>query len=311
MKARVVAAAAAALIAGCTAARGPEPASPVVATVSGTAITAREFSDRLRLRYLGFDNRSGVAPGDPDLKMDLLGQIILEEIYLQEAGRLNVRASAGEIALRLARAEAQYPDGGFDRALERNGLNLPEYKGYLARKITVEKLISLAVYSRIKVDRAQALQYFKGHEGEFMRPARVRARQIVVDNRGEAEAILREIRRGADFAQLARARSLSPDSASGGDLGFFSRGEMPPAFEAVVFRMRPGEVSGVVKSPYGYHIFKVEKEEGAFRPSFLEAEPEARERLARKLGEDAFKKWQEGLQARAKVSVNFGVLGRL
>ncbi|HLB25575.1 MAG TPA: peptidylprolyl isomerase, partial [Nitrospirota bacterium] len=166
------------------------------------------------------------------------------------------------------------------------------------------------VYSKVKVSRGQAGKYFREHKDEFRRPARARARQIVVQTRAEADKITAELRRGADFAALARARSLSPDSKSGGDLGYFSKGEMPPQF-AVVFRMRPGGISRVVKSPYGYHIFKLEELRKAAEPDFAEAYPEAVKRLAQEAGEDEFARWHAALKARTRLEVNFDMLRKL
>ncbi len=311
MKAKVVAAIAVVIIAGCGAAKEKGRPLPVVATVNGTSITEGQLKDRLRLLEIGFENLSGKPKSGPDAKIDLLSQLIAEEMYLEEARRLHISASEAEVDAGYARSRSEYPAGVFEKTLGQSGVSTSQYRESLARKITVEKLIQAVVYKNVKAEKAQVLEYFKEYEAEFQKPLRVKARQIVVDNRRDAEAILGEIKMGADFASLARARSFSPDGAAGGDLGFFSKGEMPPEFEAVVFRMKPGEVSKVVKTPYGYHIFKVEKVLRAEKPAFQEAEPEARKRLVTELGEDGFEKWRADLKARAKVEVNFDVLGRL
>jgi len=311
MKARAVAAIAVLLFAGCAPAGEQRQASPAVATVNGEAISADRFKDQLKLMRFGFENLSAGSSSGDDAKIDLLSQLIEEEMYLQEARRLNISATKEEVDSRLAKAGAGYPPGEFEKALRENGLDVARYREELGRKATVEDLIQSAVYSKVKVDQSRLAGYFKEHEADFRKPLRVRARQIVVENRKDAEAILKEIRMGADFQALARSRSFSPDASAGGDLGFFSRGDMPPEFESVVFRMKPGEVSPVVKTPYGYHIFKVEKILPAEKPTFREAEPEVRKKLVKELGEDAFGKWQEALKAKAKVEVNFKVLGTL
>ena len=76
--------------------------------------------------------------------------------------------------------------------------------------------------------------YYAAHRADFDRPAQVRARQIVVADRAAGEQVLNELRRGAAFADVAKRASLSPDAANGGDLGFFSKGQMVPAFEQAV-----------------------------------------------------------------------------
>jgi peptidyl-prolyl cis-trans isomerase C len=308
---RAAAMLAALLLVGCSSPKGKGPDSPVLATVNGTPITVRQFKDRTDFLRLGFSNLSAGGPHEGEAKMDLLGQLIEEEMYLQEARRLNIAPTAPEVEGRLRKAMADYPGGAFEKTLKREGMALDKYKEELAKRLTVEDLINSQAYAKTKVGKADLLKYFGKHKDEFRRPLRVRARQIVVDNKAEADSILRELRKGADFQALARKRSLSPDSAMGGDLGYFSRGDMPPEFEAVVFKMRPGEISQVVKSPYGYHIFKLEELQKAKSPAFEEVEPEVRKRFLTEAGEDEFERWQEGLKGRTQIKINTDILGRL
>ena len=102
------------------------------------------------------------------------------------------------------------------------------------------------------------------------RPPAVSFRQLVIATtatqqamdraKAKADSILAEIRRGADFAQVARRESQDSGSAErGGDLGWNRRGELVPEFEAMMFALTPGQVSPVVKTQYGYHIIKVDR----------------------------------------------------
>jgi len=298
-------------LAGCSPAKEKAPASPVLATVNGSPVTVQQFKDKTELINLGFSGFSAAATRAGDARMDLLGQLIEEAMYLQEARRLNISVTDAEVDARLRKVMADYPGVGFEKVLARDGLDLARYKEDLAGRLTVEKLIQAEVYSKIAVTESQTASYYREHRREFCQPERVRARQIVVDNPKEAASILKEIKKGADFARLARTRSLSPDSLAGGDLGYFGRGEMPPEFEAAVFKMKPGEVSPVVKTPYGYHIFKLEGVQKAKSPTLKEAEAEVRRRLLLELGEDAFNKWREALKDKTAIKVNMDNIGRL
>lgn len=86
---------------------------------------------------------------------------------------------------------------------------------------------------------------------------KVRASHILVSSQEKAKSILEEIKKGADFAKLAKKHSECPSSKKGGDLGFFSKGRMVPEFEKAAFSLNPGEVSGPVKTEFGYHLIKV------------------------------------------------------
>ncbi|MGA2193095.1 MAG: peptidyl-prolyl cis-trans isomerase [Nitrospirota bacterium] len=293
------------LSSGCSQAKEKGPLSPALATVNGAPVSVRQFKDRLLFLNLSFGNLSGRTSAGKDAKMDLLSQLIYEEMCVQEAKRLGIAVSAREVDERLAQA-----GGPAGRGIEGEDFDPGRYREILSREMTVEKLIQ-SVYSKTRVTREQAEAYFNLHAQEFKRPARVHARQIVVASLGEAKAVQKELQAGADFAAVARVRSLSPDSGSGGDLGYFSRGDMPPEFESVVFSLKPGRISEIIKTPYGYHIFKVEDFQQAQSPDFREAEPEVVKRLTQETGEAEFERWRDGLRARTKVTVNLDLLGTL
>jgi len=296
------------LLAGCSASGGKGANTPSVATVNGVPIPLARFTEKYKVVSMGFGNSSGAAAQAKEARMEVLSELIEDEMYLQEAARLNVSATPGELADRLKKAMADYPNGAFEKELKANGLTLDEYKEELGRKLTVEKLIDREVYKKVGIDRGRLVKYYEGHKSSFKRPLRVRARQILVDNPTDAKAILEKLKKGGNFESIAMDKSLSPDSAMGGDLGYFSKGDMPAEFD-VVFRMKPGQVSPVVKSQYGYHIFKLESTQKAGTPRFEEVEGEVRKRVYSETGEVAFKTWHDGLKGRTKIDVNFDALG--
>ena len=84
----------------------------------------------------------------------------------------------------------------------------------------------------------------------------IRLRHIVVKTRAEAEAILQALRDGADFVTLAKQKSIDPNAAKGGDMGFFAPGDLNPAFELATSKLRVNEISEIVETAVGFHIFK-------------------------------------------------------
>ena len=85
---------------------------------------------------------------------------------------------------------------------------------------------------------------------------KIRAAHILVKTEAEALDILQQLHNGASFEELARKYSLDPSARNGGDLGYFGKGDLLPKFEEAVFNLKPGEISGVVKTSLGYHIIK-------------------------------------------------------
>ena len=169
-----------------------------------------------------------------------------------------------------------------DRALEADGLTLAEYRDILARRFRRQGYIEQFV-QRIRQNRAaptitddEVRTFFEENRGQFQnRPASVTFRQIVLSPQASdtararamatAEEVLALAREGEDFAQLARRFSDDPSAQQGGDLGWFRRGDMVQAFENAVYALRPGQISGIVESPFGFHIIKLERVRGGER----------------------------------------------
>src|SRR6185369_3604007 len=96
----------------------------------------------------------------------------------------------------------------------------------------------------------------------------VHARHILVETEDEAKAIEEELKKGADFAELAKKKSKDPGSSDGGDLGFFTKEQMVPEFSTVAFTLEPGKISDPVKSQFGWHVIKVEEKRNRQAPPF-------------------------------------------
>ncbi len=111
----------------------------------------------------------------------------------------------------------------------------------------------------------------------------VHARHILVETEDEAKAIEAELKKGADFATLAKEKSKDPGGASdGGDLGFFTKDQMVPEFSTVAFSLEPGKISDPVKSQFGWHIIKVEEKRNRKAPDFEQVKPQIETYVTRK-----------------------------
>jgi len=110
----------------------------------------------------------------------------------------------------------------------------------------------------------------------------VHARHILVETEDEAKAIEAELKKGADFAELAKKKSKDPGAADGGDLGFFTKEQMVPEFSAVAFSLEPGKISDPVKSQFGWHIIKVEEKRNRQAPDFAQVKPQIETYVTRK-----------------------------
>ena len=114
----------------------------------------------------------------------------------------------------------------------------------------------------------------------------------------EADAIIKELTGGADFAKLAAEKSIGPSKANGGDLNYFSKGQMVPPFEEAAFALAKGEFTrSAVKSPFGWHVIKLEDKRQSKPPSF----EESRDRLSQELSQEFAEQLVRGLTEKAKI----------
>jgi peptidyl-prolyl cis-trans isomerase C len=108
----------------------------------------------------------------------------------------------------------------------------------------------------------------------------VHARHILVASEADANKIIADLKKGGDFAAIAKARSTDPGAAQGGDLGFFKRGDMLPEFSAVAFALKPGQIADKpVKTQYGWHVIKVEERRASAPPTYAQSHDELRQQI--------------------------------
>ncbi len=110
----------------------------------------------------------------------------------------------------------------------------------------------------------------------------VHARHILVPTEEEAKAVAEELKKGADFAELAKKKSKDPGASDGGDLGFFTKDQMVPEFSAVAFALEPNKISDPVKSQFGWHIIKVEEKRNRQAPEFEQVKAQIETYVTRK-----------------------------
>ncbi|HZE08095.1 MAG TPA: peptidylprolyl isomerase [Gemmatimonadaceae bacterium] len=222
------------------------------------------------------------------LARTVLGELIDEEILVQKAKEMKLEATESEITPAVDRQiksiRAQFKsDDEYRTELRNAGFGTPdEYRKSLIEQYTRQNLQQKAfaelkkMAKPVNVSDEDVTAAFEQSRSELQkRPATVTFRQIIVaphpsaaakaKAKAKADSLLVEIRKGGDFEQIAKRESMDPGTkALGGDLGWNRRGSgLVPQFEAVMFALRPGEVSPVIETPFGYHIIRVDRVQSA------------------------------------------------
>jgi len=128
-------------------------------------------------------------------------------------------------------------------------------------EIMAHKYVMLQLSDQVQVSEAELKEYYNKHSGEFISQNVYRVKEILVESETLAKQIHEELLLGGEsrFGAFARQFSIAPSASSGGDLGYFRKGELPPEFEKIIFSLKPGMLSSVNRSQYGYHIFYLEE----------------------------------------------------
>jgi peptidyl-prolyl cis-trans isomerase C len=267
------------------------PETDAAARVNGVTISRVEFDKS----YNGYTQQRGMDPQkitDPErskqVQREVLDGLITRELLWQEAQKKNFTATDEEVAKAMSSAKSRFPsEDDFRLRLAQMGYTEEAYGKVLLRQLSVRALVEKDIARGISVSDDEIHDYYQSNPQHFKSPEQVHARHILVKVKPEAdeatrkeakkktEAILKEAKGGADFAELARKHSEGPSGPKGGDLGFFPRGRMVKPFEEAAFALKSGEISGVVETNFGYHIIKVEEKR---EPQTL-AEKDVKERI--------------------------------
>ncbi len=175
----------------------------------------------------------------------------------------------------------------------------------LKKQVILQAYVKKKVEEQANLTDADLQKFYDQNKDKFTTGEQVRASHILVKTEPEAKEILQKLKGGANFEELARKNSIDAAAgAKGGDLGWFAKGTMIPEFEKVAFGLKEGELSGVVKTQFGYHIIKATGKRPAGVRSFAEVKDQIREQLLPQKQQDVLKKITEDTKKTVKYTIN-------
>jgi peptidyl-prolyl cis-trans isomerase C len=247
-----------------------DKSSSIVARINNKTISLKDFENRISKlppRYQEVVNKR---------KLDYLHDLVDEELLFEEASRrcLQDKSEVKELLF-----EAK-------------------------KKILISKLIDTEINKNISVSDDELENYYKSHQDEFVEPERLRASHILVSDIDAAREILKDVKNGRDFAELAREKSIDPSKVNGGDIGYFTKGQMIPDFEDACFKLKPGEISDIVKTSIGFHIIKLTDRIPAQHKSFEQVKEDTRNALLTRHRKSNFDSLIENLRKSARIKID-------
>ena len=297
------------------AAEQPVPAD-AAAVVNGSIITEEALSFETQ-RFMEQMARQGQVPNEammPQMRENVLNRMIEEELLYQDSQAKAIKVPEDRVKTELASIKERFPsEKEYQDALAGIGMSEDALAQKITRGVAIEELIKTHIIQEIAVSEKESRAFYDQNASMFEKPEQVKASHILIktaedateDQKMEARKKIDDVRKkaveGEDFAVLAKEFSEGPSNARGGDLGYFSRGQMVKPFEDVAFALKKGEISDVVETQFGYHIIIVTDHRPASVVDYETAKAQIEERLKQEKSMRQIRQYIETLREKADI----------
>jgi parvulin-like peptidyl-prolyl isomerase len=257
------------------------PADPVIARVGDQTITLRHlnaaFNDAARKKFYHAQPPEAEAAA---LRRQVADKLIDDVLIFQEAKKRGVKPDDESVNKTIAGYDAQYAKS--EQWQKNRERLLPNLRSFLEQQSQVTRFKQQIIDAVPATDEAEEMAYYKAHPEKFTEPEKLRLHTILLavdpsapkeawDKAGiECREIAKQLREGADFAELARKRSADPSAAEGGDKGWLHKGVLPPKVQDIADKMKPGEISDAIRVLEGIMVMRVDERQEPQLRSFTD-----------------------------------------
>jgi peptidyl-prolyl cis-trans isomerase C len=293
-----------------------QSAEQKVAVVNGTVINQPEFDNEMN-RVLERLQRTGRFPNDLErsqIKKQVLENLIARELLYQESQTKGIKVDQKEIEAQVTALKGRFPsEVEFKNALSTMNLTEADLRFQFERDLAIRKLLDDQIGDKVAVSEKESKAYYDNNLESFKKPEQVRASHILIkvdpgaeeakkaEARTKIESVQAKLKKGEDFGALAKEYSEGPTGPKGGDLGFFGRGQMVKPFEEAAFSMKPGQVSGMVETRFGYHLIMVTERTPESTLSYEEVKDRLEQYLKQQKVQEEIAAYVETLKSKAKI----------
>jgi peptidyl-prolyl cis-trans isomerase C len=251
----------------------------ILAEVNNGSITTGDFDRELK----NLPEYLKAMADTPQGRKEMLDTMVVRELILQQAAK-----------------------DGLDK-----GPEIEEKLQDLKKRLIVESFLKKKVEAESKVSDDDMKKFYEQNKDKFKSGEQIKASHILVKTEKEANDILTKLKSGGNFEELAKKYSVDSSAAKGGDLGWFGKGSMVPAFEKAALALKEGQISGVVKSDFGFHIIKLTgKRPAGIRP-YEEVKEQIKGAIMPTKQQEVFQKIKDELKKTAKITIKEDVLNSI
>jgi len=278
---------------------------PVI-QVEDLVLTLGEFNEFFEPFRMNQGQGQGDGQALREARLRFLLQLLEEMIILRRAEELDVQVSAQELEEAVRGIEGAYGGAGFKDMFMKQAISLETWKKRLKAQLIVKKVVHKELTKNITITPEEIGAFHNRHreKGAAGTGEQIRPYHILLSTKEEADLVLERLKKGEDFATLARLSSEAPEAERGGDMGFVARGELPKCLEDPLFALEKDRLSQVIQTPYGHHIFKVVEKRAAAEPVMDEWIEKAKKHIREVKLEAAYGPWLAKLRSRYRITLN-------
>jgi len=262
----------------CIVACAKKDGGKILATIDNEVITLEEFNRELDKIPTNMKMLVASESG----KKNYLDRLIVKKLLLKEASKEKIEKQK----------------------------DFEERLSDLREQLIIESLLKKKIAAESTQTNEDLKQYYEKNKERFKREREINTRHILLKTEEEAKQVLNRLANGENFVELAREYSIDPNAKStGGEIGFHPKGSLLPEYEAEAFKLNKiGQVSGIVKTQFGYHIIRLE---GVRPPSYVpfdEVKDFIRQQISQEKQKEIIEKYIEDLKKSAKITINDALL---
>ncbi len=290
--------------------------SEIAAKVNGVPIRTQELDRSFQAHVQVPYTQVQEDPRAKEVLRQILDNLIDRELLLQQAKSLKMAVPPQQVDTQMQQLVQRFPSKeAFEQALTAQNFTMDALKKDVEGQMLRQQLVKKEVLDKVNISAREVQTFYDQHKDKYVEEEQMRARHILIKVpqevnpadeaklKSKADDALKRAKTGEDFSALAKELSDDGSKENGGDLGFFPRGRMVPAFEEAVFALPPGQISDIVRTQFGYHIIKAEEHKTGRALAFDEAKAQVQEDLTREQTYARYQKYVAGLRSKAKVEV--------
>ena len=292
--------------------------TPDTTVVIVNDIPITETDVTLEIKRILFQAKAMRQPIDESMmgpmRDKVIDSLINRELLYQQSKAKGITTGAEEIDNSIDQIKQRLEAGqSFESLLAEMGITIETMRTQVGQANAIQKLLEVVVYPKAMVSEKESRIFFENNPQYFQKPEEVKASHILIQvapdagdeeklaARKKIEEVQIKIEAGDDFAELARQYSEGPSNVSGGDLGYFDRKKMLKPFSAAAFALKPGEVSDIVETRFGFHLIKVYDKKAKSSYVFEDIKDRLREILRQQKIKDETVRYLEELRKTADV----------